>query len=67
METKELGFETVCELYPLLEPQPYMGDVLKSMASMTNQATAIGLRVEVHTQRQNLMLLIKRESKFMLR
>lgn len=29
MEIKELGFETICKLYPLLEPQPYEGDVRK--------------------------------------
>jgi hypothetical protein len=29
LEIKELGFETICKLYPLLEPQPYEGDVLK--------------------------------------
>ena len=29
MEIKELGFETICDIYPLEEPQPYEGDVLK--------------------------------------
>lgn len=29
METKELGFETICKLFPILQPEPYEGDVLK--------------------------------------
>jgi len=29
VEIKELGFETVCELYPLLEQESYAGNVLK--------------------------------------
>ena len=29
METEELGFETICKLFPILEPAPYEGDVLK--------------------------------------
>jgi len=29
MEIEELGFETICNLVPLLEPEPYEGDVLK--------------------------------------
>ena len=29
METEELGFETICKLFPILKPAPYEGDVLK--------------------------------------
>jgi len=29
LEIKELGFETICNIYPLEEPRPYEGDVLK--------------------------------------
>ena len=29
METKELGFEIICDIYPLLKPAPYQSDVLK--------------------------------------
>jgi len=29
LETEELGFETICKLFPLLQPEPYEGDVLK--------------------------------------
>jgi hypothetical protein len=29
LETKELGFEIICDIYPLLKPAPYQGDVLK--------------------------------------
>ena len=29
MKVEELGFETICNLVPLLEPEPYQGDVRK--------------------------------------
>lgn len=29
METEEIGFETICKLFPLLKPVPYEGDVRK--------------------------------------
>jgi hypothetical protein len=29
MEIEELGFETICDIFPLLEPEPYEGAVLK--------------------------------------
>ena len=29
LETKELGFEIICDIYPLLEPEPYESNVLK--------------------------------------
>lgn len=39
METKESGFETICELYPLLEPHPYEGDVQKHLQGQHDQRT----------------------------
>jgi hypothetical protein len=45
MEIEELGFETICNLVPLLEPEPYEGDVLKhqehDQSSHGNWATGI--------------------------
>ena len=34
---EELGFETVCKLFPLLEPEPYEGDVLKHQSGKHDQ------------------------------
>ena len=39
MEIKELGFETICKLYPLLEPQPYEGDMEKHLQGQHDQRT----------------------------
>jgi hypothetical protein len=29
LETKELGLDIICDIYPLLKPEPYEGDVQK--------------------------------------
>jgi hypothetical protein len=39
MEIKELGFETVCKIFPLLELEPYEGDVLKHLQGLHDQRT----------------------------
>ena len=41
MEIKELGFETICKLFPILEPQPYEGDdeMLKHLSGQHDQST----------------------------
>lgn len=39
METKELGFETICKLFPILEPAPYEGDVVKHQQGLHDQRT----------------------------
>lgn len=46
METEEIGFETICKLFPILEPAPYEGDVRKhqehDQSTHGNWATGAG-------------------------
>jgi len=36
---KEIGYETICDLYPLLEPEPYLGEFEKHLAGGHDQTT----------------------------
>lgn len=49
METKELGFETICKLFPILQPAPYEGDVLKHQEhdQKTHGSWATGISSEL--------------------
>lgn len=37
MITEEIGHEIICDIYPLLEPEPYMGEIVKHQSGTHDQ------------------------------